>query len=237
MIICARKQIMISYGILSTPPVLQRSRVSDPEKLKAVGVGPIVEFQVDFLGWGSSVPPSSTLDFLEYPFSSGSTYIVSSNPYEAPDLMSVSCMTKVTWVQWYGRVSSLLKPLVARTPLQEKLQACTRMSATPLELVADFYVQRLFTYGPPAAAQDLKIADTKTYGGPNHISAGIQRGSRSIQTKPGYAPNSSLMSSSQLSTIREDLIYTSADIVAVENGETLCRNYLALSRYTFHDSG
>lgn len=75
---------------------------------------------------------------------------------------------------------------------------------------------RFFAYDSPAAAQDLNLADTKTYGGPNHISAGIQHGSWSIQTKPGRGPNPSFVSSSQPSAVREDLKYTSADIAAVE---------------------
>ncbi|KAL8858945.1 MAG: hypothetical protein Q9178_004624 [Gyalolechia marmorata] len=58
-----------------------------------------------------------------------------------------------------------------------------------------------FTYDSPAAAQDLTLADGKR------------------TTKPGHAPNSSFRSSSQLSIIREDLIYTSADKAAVEDGE------------------
>lgn len=75
---------------------------------------------------------------------------------------------------------------------------------------------RFFAYDSPAAAQDLNLADTKTYGGPNHISAGIQHGSWSIQAKPGRGPNPSFVSSSQPSVVHEDLKYTSADIVAVQ---------------------
>ena len=39
----ARKQIVISCGTLSTPLVLQRSGIGNPEKLKAVGVEPKVD--------------------------------------------------------------------------------------------------------------------------------------------------------------------------------------------------
>lgn len=39
----ARKQIVVSGGTLSSPLVLQRSGVGDPEKLRAVGVEPIVD--------------------------------------------------------------------------------------------------------------------------------------------------------------------------------------------------
>jgi alcohol oxidase len=39
----ARKQIVVSCGTLSSPLVLQRSGIGDPEKLKAAGVEPIVD--------------------------------------------------------------------------------------------------------------------------------------------------------------------------------------------------
>ena len=39
----ARKQIVLSCGTLSTPLVLQRSGVGDPEKLKKAGVTPVVD--------------------------------------------------------------------------------------------------------------------------------------------------------------------------------------------------
>ena len=39
----ARKQIIISGGTLSSPLILQRSGIGDPEKLKKVGVEPIVD--------------------------------------------------------------------------------------------------------------------------------------------------------------------------------------------------
>jgi alcohol oxidase len=39
----ARKQIVISGGTLSSPLILQRSGIGDAEKLKKVGVEPIVD--------------------------------------------------------------------------------------------------------------------------------------------------------------------------------------------------
>lgn len=39
----ARKQIVISGGTLSSPLILQRSGVGDPEKLRRAGVEPIVD--------------------------------------------------------------------------------------------------------------------------------------------------------------------------------------------------
>jgi len=44
-VIKVRKQIVVSCGTLSSPLVLQRSGVGDPEKLKAVGVEPIVDLK------------------------------------------------------------------------------------------------------------------------------------------------------------------------------------------------
>lgn len=43
MIIKVRKQIIVSCGTLSSPLVLQRSGIGDPEKLKAVGVEPVID--------------------------------------------------------------------------------------------------------------------------------------------------------------------------------------------------
>lgn len=39
----ARKQIIVSSGALSTPLILQRSGIGDPEKLRRVGIKPIVD--------------------------------------------------------------------------------------------------------------------------------------------------------------------------------------------------
>ena len=77
-------------------------------------------------------------------------------------------------------------------------------------------VTSFYAYDSPAAAQDLDLKDTKAYGGPNHISAGIQHGSWSIQTKPGRAPQPSMVTSSQVENVREDLQYSADDIAAVE---------------------
>ena len=39
----ARKQIVVSGGTLSSPLILQRSGIGDPEKLRAAGVDPVVD--------------------------------------------------------------------------------------------------------------------------------------------------------------------------------------------------
>jgi alcohol oxidase len=60
------------------------------------------------------------------------------------------------------------------------------------------------------------LQDTKAYGGPNHLSAGIQHGSWSIQTKLGNPPKASFVTSSQVSEMRDDLDYTADDIKQIE---------------------
>jgi alcohol oxidase len=42
-VIRARKQIIVSGGTLSSPLILQRSGIGDPEKLRKVGVKPLVD--------------------------------------------------------------------------------------------------------------------------------------------------------------------------------------------------
>jgi choline dehydrogenase-like flavoprotein len=59
-IIKVRKQIIVSCGTLSSPLVLQRSGVGDPEKLKAVGVGYALCI------WGLEVLVAGTWEELMY---------------------------------------------------------------------------------------------------------------------------------------------------------------------------
>lgn len=77
-------------------------------------------------------------------------------------------------------------------------------------------INSYFAFDSPAHAEDLNLQDTKAYGGPNHITAGIQHGSWSIHTKPGKPPKDSFVSSSQTTNVREDLDYSKEDIAAVE---------------------
>ena len=81
--------------------------------------------------------------------------------------------------------------------------------------IADL-LHRYFAYDSTARAQDLDLQDTKAYGGPNHLTAGIQHGSWSIHTKPGKPPNDSFVTSSQTNNIRDDLQYSKEDIGAIE---------------------
>ncbi|KAL8718119.1 MAG: hypothetical protein Q9225_004711 [Loekoesia sp. 1 TL-2023] len=166
---------------------------------------PVMHYSViaGFFGDHMLLPPGkffTMFHFLEYPFSRGSTHIISANPYDAPDfdagfMNDERDMGPMVWAYIKSR------------------ETARRMDAYAGEVTG---MHPFFTYDSPAAAQDLNLADTKTYGGPNHLSAGIQHGSWSIQTKPGRAPSASFVSSSQPSTIRDDLKYTSDDIAAVE---------------------
>ncbi|MCJ1227930.1 Alternative oxidase, mitochondrial precursor [Toensbergia leucococca] len=302
-IIRASKQIVISCGTLSTPLVLQRSGIGNPEKLRQVGVKPLVDlpgvglnfqdhyltFSVyrakpetesfdDFLrgdpavqkkvfdqwntngtgplatngieagvkvrptkdelkqdymkefrsGWESyfekkpdkpvmhysvisgffgdhMLAPQgkffSMFHFLEYPFSRGSTHIVSPNPYEAPDfdagfMNDERDMAPMVW----GYIKSR--------------ETARRMDAFAGEVTS---MHPHYNFDSPARAEDLNLQDTKAYGGPDHISAGIQHGSWSIQQKPGRAPSSSFVTSSQTDNVRDDLTYSKSDIDAVED--------------------
>lgn len=301
-IIKARKQIVISCGTLSTPLVLQRSGIGDPQKLQKAGVkcqvdlpgvglnfqdhyltfsayrakpdtesfddfirgdpetqkkvydqwqlngtGPLAtngieagvkvrpteeELSQDYMkefrpGWDSYfkhkpdkpvmhysvisgffgdhmlMPQGkffSMFHFLEYPFSRGSTHILSPDPYDAPDfdagfMNDERDMAPMVW----GYIKSR--------------ETARRMDAYAGE-VTDKHP--FFGYDSPARSEDLNLQDTKAYGGPNHLSAGIQHGSWSIHTKPGKAPKDSFVTSSQTANIREDLKYTKEDIAAVE---------------------
>ncbi|KAL8707600.1 MAG: hypothetical protein Q9220_007387 [cf. Caloplaca sp. 1 TL-2023] len=72
MMICACKQIVLSCGTLSNPLVRQESRVGDPEKLRDVGIEPVV----DLLGLG--------LDFQDHNITL-STYGDKSDPESFDD--------------------------------------------------------------------------------------------------------------------------------------------------------
>ncbi|KAL8892622.1 MAG: hypothetical protein Q9215_000501 [Flavoplaca cf. flavocitrina] len=166
---------------------------------------PVMHYSVisGFFGDHMLLPPGkffSMFHFLEYPFSRGSTHIVSPNPYDAPDfdagfMNDERDMGPMVWSYIKSR------------------ETARRMDAYAGEVTG---MHPFFAYDSPAAAQDLNLADTKTYGGPNHLSAGIQHGSWSIHSKPGRGPNPSFVSSSQPSAVREDLKYTKDDIAAVQ---------------------
>ncbi|KAL1639355.1 Alternative oxidase, mitochondrial precursor [Diplodia intermedia] len=300
----ARKQIIVSGGTLSSPLILQRSGIGDPEKLRKAGVKPLVNlpgvglnFQDHYLtfapyratpetdsfddfvrgdpivqqkvidqwningtgplatngieagvkirpteeelkwmdtwpcpefrsGWESYfkdkpdkpvmhysvisgwfgdhmlMPPGkffTMFHFLEYPFSRGSTHIVSPNPYEAPDfdagfMNDRRDMAPMIW----GYIKSR--------------ETARRMKAYAGEVTA---MHPFFSYDSTARAQDLDLANTKAYAGPDHISAGIQHGSwsRPLEAAKETAPT---YLNSACQGLRDDLEYSKDDLDAIE---------------------
>lgn len=300
----ARKQIVVSGGTLSSPLILQRSGIGDPEKLRKAGVKPLVDlpgvglnFQDHYLtfatyrakphvesfddfvrgdpavqktvfdqwningtgplatngieagvkvrpteeelnqmdswpfpefrsGWDSyfkdkpdkpvmhysviagwfgdhmHMPPGkffTMFHFLEYPFSRGSTHIVSPNPYEAPDfdagfMNDKRDMAPMVW----GYIKSR--------------ETARRMDAYAGEVTG---MHPFFAFDSPARAKDMDLATTQAYAGPNHITSGIQHGSWTMPLDEGKAPEMSFLNSNQ-QAIREDLNYTTTDLKHIE---------------------
>lgn len=69
----ARKQIIISGGTLSSPLILQRSGIGDPEKLKKAGVKPLVDlpgvglnFQDHYLTFSGKLCSYNTIVCIPY---------------------------------------------------------------------------------------------------------------------------------------------------------------------------
>lgn len=295
----ARKQIVISCGTMSTPLVLQRSGIGNPEKLKRVGVKPFINlpgvgmnfqdhyltFSVyrakpdtetfdDFLrgdpkvqkeifdqwnlngtgplatngidagvkirptekelqemgpefrqGWDSYfknkpdkpvmhyslisgffgdhmlLPPGkffSMFHFLEYPFSRGSTHIVSPNPYEAPDfdagfMNDARDMAPMVWAYKKSR------------------ETARRMDCFAGEVMS---MHPNFAYDSPARCFEMDLETTKAYAGPNHLSAGIQHGSWARPLEKGKPAQANFVTSNQTS-VREDIVYSKEDDEAI----------------------
>ena len=98
--------------------------------------------------------------FLEYPFSRGSTHITSPDPYAAPDfdagfMNDKRDMAAMVW----GYIKSR--------------ETARRMSSYAGEVTS---MHPHFAYDSKARAEDMDLATTKAYAGPNHLSAGIQHG-------------------------------------------------------------
>ncbi|KAF1848197.1 GMC oxidoreductase [Cucurbitaria berberidis CBS 394.84] len=304
-IIKARKQIIVSGGTLSSPLILQRSGIGDPEKLRKVGVKPLVDlpgvglnFQDHYLtfstyrakphvesfddfargdpkvqeavfnqwningtgplatngieagvkirpteeelaamdrwptpefrtGWDSyfknkpdkpvmhysviagwfgdhMVMPAgkffTMFHFLEYPFSRGSTHIVSPNPYEAPDfdagfMNDKRDMAPMVW----GYIKSR--------------ETARRMEAYAGEVQA---MHPFYAFDSPARANDMDLATTNAYALPGNLTAGIQHGSWTSPVKKGKAPAPNFLNSN-CQEVFEDLEYTKQDIQHVED--------------------
>jgi alcohol oxidase len=137
--------------------------------------------------------------FLEYPFSRGFTHITSPNPYEAPDfdagfMNDARDMAPMVW----GYIKSR--------------ETARRMDAYAGEVTT---MHPFFSFASPVRAQDMDLATTKAYAGPDHISAGIQHGSWSQPLCGGKEPDTSFLNSNR-QTVYEDLRYGKEDIEAVE---------------------
>jgi alcohol oxidase len=186
---------------------------------------PVMHYSV-IAGWFGDhmlMPPGkffTMFHFLEYPFSRGFTHIVSPDPYDAPDFdAGFMNDSRDMWPMVWGYIKSR--------------ETARRMDAYAGEVQN---MHPFFAYDSPARAKDMDLATTKAYAGPNHISAGIQHGEPSLsllhtlhrqfanQRHPGswsmpmdegrVAPISWLNSNQQ--TVRDDLQYSKADYLAIE---------------------
>lgn len=72
-----------------------------------------------------------------------------------------------------------------------------------------------YAFDSPARANDMDLATTNAYAGPNHLTANIQHGSWTMPLKPGKAPEVNFLNSNQ-QVLYEDLKYEKEDIEAVE---------------------
>jgi alcohol oxidase len=300
----ARKQVVVSGGTLSSPLILQRSGIGDAQKLRKVGVKPIVDlpgvglnFQDHYLtfsvyrakpgtetfddfargvpevqkkvieewnlkgtgplatngidagvkirpteeelkemdswptphfrsGWESYfknkpdkpvmhysviagwfgdhmlMPPGNfftMFHFLEYPFSRGSTHILSPDPYEVPDfdagfMNDERDMAPMVW----GYIKSR--------------ETARRMDAYAGEVQN---MHPLYAFNSPARAKDMDLQTTNTYALPGNVTAGIQHGSWSMPVEEGKPPKISYLNSNQRH-LHEDLKYNKKDIEHIE---------------------
>lgn len=72
-----------------------------------------------------------------------------------------------------------------------------------------------FAYDSPARSKDMDLDTTKAYAGPNHLTAGLQHGSWTVNQPKGRDPVATYLNSNQRE-VREDLKYTKEDIAHVE---------------------
>ncbi|EDU44656.1 choline dehydrogenase [Pyrenophora tritici-repentis Pt-1C-BFP] len=224
-VIRARKQIIVSGGTLSSPLILQRSGIGDPEKLRKAGVKPLVDlpgvglnFQdhyLTFAPYRAKPGTESFDDFMmdswpcpefrsgwdsEYPFSRGSTHITSPNPYDAPDfdagfMNDKRDMAPMVW----GYIKSR--------------ETARRMAAYAGEV---HHMHPTYAYDSPARARDMDLATTNAYALPGNITAGIQHGSWTMPLEKGRAPQPNFLSSNQ-QEIMDDLHYSNEDIKHIED--------------------
>jgi alcohol oxidase len=166
---------------------------------------PVMHYSV-IAGWFGDhmvMPPGkffTMFHFLEYPFSRGSTHIVSPNPYEAPDfdagfMNDKRDMAPMVW----GYVKSR--------------ETARRMDAYAGEVQA---MHPFYAYDSPARAKDLDLATTNAYALPGNITAGIQHGSWTMPMEKGRAPEPNFLNSN-CQEILPPLEYSKEDIEHVIN--------------------
>jgi alcohol oxidase len=161
---------------------------------------PVMHYSV-IAGWFGDhmvMPPGkffSMFHFLEYPFSRGSTHIVSPNPYDAPDfdagfMNDKRDMAPMVW----GYIKSR--------------ETARRMDAYAGEVQG---MHPFYAYDSPARAMDMDLATTNAYALPGNLTAGIQHGSWTMPLKPGKAASPSFLNSNSQHVL-EDLDYTKEDV-------------------------
>jgi alcohol oxidase len=91
-------------------------------------------------------------------------------------------------------------------------ETARRMDAYAGEVQA---MHPFYAYDSPARANDMDLATTNAYAGPNHITANIQHGSWTSPVKAGKAPQPSFLNSNQ-QPLHEELEYKKEDILAIE---------------------
>jgi alcohol oxidase len=165
---------------------------------------PVMHYSV-IAGWFGDhmlMPPGkffTMFHFLEYPFSRGSIHITSPDPYDAPDfdagfMNDRRDMAPMVW----GYIKSR--------------ETARRMDAYAGEVQA---MHPFYSFDSPARANDMDLATTNAYAGPNHITANIQHGSWSMPVKSGKAPQPSWLNSNQ-QEIQHDLEYSEKDLKDIE---------------------
>ncbi|KAL3466856.1 GMC oxidoreductase-domain-containing protein [Aspergillus heterothallicus] len=165
---------------------------------------PVMHYSV-ISGWFGDhmlMPPGkffTMFHFLEYPFSRGSTHITSADPYATPDfdagfMNDKRDMAAMVW----GYIKSR--------------ETARRMGSYAGEVTS---MHPHFAYNSAVRAQDLDLATTKAYAGPNHLTAGIQHGSWSTPLEPGNEVNAAHLNSNRFES-RGPFDYSKEDIAHIE---------------------
>ncbi|KAF7558149.1 hypothetical protein G7Z17_g160 [Cylindrodendrum hubeiense] len=166
---------------------------------------PVMHYSV-IAGWFGDhmlMPPGkffTMFNFLEYPFSRGSTHIKSADPYEVPDfdtgfMNDERDMVPMVWGYIKAR------------------ETARRMDAYAGEVEN---MHPFFDHDSPARAHDMDLQTTKQYALPGNLTAGIGHGSWSnMLPEAENRAGTNILSSNKVNS-REELKYSSKDIKAVE---------------------